>query len=202
MVVIPEYDMKNAVSENRLRGLMRMLAGFRLQYTGAIISLAIATASKTATFVLLAYFVDTVLAHLAPQPEFLMPDGSANPLTSGGPDIGTVLLGVALGLIGLALVEGFFSFQSGRLAARTGEGVARRLRNYLYDHLQRLTFTYHDRMQTGELIQRCTSDVDAVRRFFAEQVIGMGRILSLFVINFIALLAIRWYRLSRFQSWC
>jgi ATP-binding cassette subfamily B protein len=190
MVVIPEYDLKNAISDNRLRGLLRMLAGFRLQYTGAILSLAIATASKTATFVLLAYFVDTVLAHLSPQPVFLMPSGIANPLTENRPDTTMVVLGVALGLIGLALVEGFFSFQSGRLSARTGEGVARRLRNYLYDHLQRLTFTYHDRMQTGELIQRCTSDVDAVRRFFAEQVIGMGRILSFFVINFAALLVI------------
>jgi ATP-binding cassette subfamily B protein len=190
MVVIPDYEFKDAISDTRLRGLLRMLSGFRLKYIGAIASLALATAAKTATFVLLAYFVDTVLARLAPQPEFLMPDGTANPLAESGPDTMTVILGVALGLIGLALVEGFFSFQSGRLAARTGEGVARRLRNYLYDHLQRLTFTYHDRMQTGELIQRCTSDVDAVRRFFSEQVIGMGRILSFFIINFTALLAI------------
>jgi ATP-binding cassette subfamily B protein len=190
MVVTPEYDLKNAVSDNRLWGLLRMLTGFRLRYIGAIVSLAVATAAKTSTFVLLAYFVDTVLARLAPQPVFLMPAGTANPLADSGPDTTTVVLGVAFGLIGLALVEGFFSFQSGRLAARTGEGVARRLRDYLYDHLQRLTFSYHDRMQTGELIQRCTSDVDAVRRFFAEQVIGMGRILSFFIINFTALLAI------------
>ncbi|MBZ0302045.1 MAG: ABC transporter ATP-binding protein/permease, partial [Anaerolineae bacterium] len=92
------------------------------------------------------------------------------------------------GLVGLALVEGLFSFQSGRLAARTGEGVALRLRNYLYDHMQRLTFRYHDRMQTGELIQRSTSDVDAVRRFFAEQVLGVGRIITFFVINFTAIM--------------
>src|SRR5690606_14454982 len=125
MVVIPDYEFKDAISDTRLRGLLRMLSGFRLKYIGPIASLALATAAKTATFVLLAYFVDTVLARLAPQPEFLMPDGTANPLAESGPDTMTVILGVALGLIGLALVEGFFSFQSGRLAARTGEGVAR-----------------------------------------------------------------------------
>ena len=99
-----------------------------------------------------------------------------------------MLIGIALGFVALALVEGGFTFLSGRLAARTAEGIARRLRNYLFDHIQRLTFTYHDHTQTGELIQRSTSDVDAVRRFYADQAIGIGRIVLLFGINFAAVL--------------
>jgi ATP-binding cassette, subfamily B, bacterial len=182
MVNVPEYDLKNAVSGNRLQGLLRILTGFRLKYAGAIASLAVATASKTATFLLLAYFVDTALAGLS---------GQADNATPGQPvDTAAILAGVALGLVVLALIEGVFSFQSGRLAARTGEGVAFRLRNYLYDHLQRLTYSYHDRMQTGELIQRCTSDVDAIRRFFAEQTLGVGRIITFFVINLTAIMLI------------
>ena len=98
-----------------------------------------------------------------------------------------MLVLIALGFIGLALLEGGFTFLSGRFAAQTAEGVARRLRNYLYDHIQRLTFSYHDRMETGELIQRSTSDVDAMRRFYAEQAIGIGRIILLFGINFVVL---------------
>jgi ATP-binding cassette subfamily B protein len=65
--------------------------------------------------------------------------------------------------------------------------VAWRIRNYLYDHLQRLSFTYHDNMQTGELLQRATSDVDAIRRFFTEQGPGISRIVLLFIINFVAI---------------
>ncbi|MCC7449338.1 MAG: ABC transporter ATP-binding protein, partial [Anaerolineae bacterium] len=95
---------------------------------------------------------------------------------------------IALGFLVLAGLEGGFTFLSGLLAARTAEGTARRLRNFLFDHVQRLSFTYHDRNKTGELIQRSSSDVDAVRRFFAEQVIGLGRIVLLFVVNFVALL--------------
>src|SRR5690554_370894 len=182
MVNVPEYDLKNAVSGNRLQGLLRILTGFRLKYIGAIASLAVATIAKTATFLLLAYFVDTVLTSLS---------GQADNATSGQTvDMAATLAGVALGLVVLALVEGVFSFQSGRLAARTGEGVAFRLRNYLYDHLQRLSFSYHDRMQTGELIQRCTSDVDAIRRFFAEQTLGVGRIITFFAINLTAIMLI------------
>jgi ATP-binding cassette, subfamily B, bacterial len=141
------------------------MAGFRLTYLGATSSLAFAAASKTATYLLLRYFVDNVL---------------------GDPDFRTIAL-IALGFVGLAVIEGVFTFNSGRLAAHTAEGIALRLRNYLFDHIQRLPFTYHAKTPTGDLIQRSTSDVDALRRFFAEQAIGVGRILLLFTINFIAL---------------
>jgi ATP-binding cassette, subfamily B, bacterial len=184
MHTIPPYDIKSAVSNNRLLGLWRMLTGFRLMYLGGILSLALATAAKTATFLLLAYFVDTVLSALD------NPEGQPTKLFFGIQDQATVFAVVALSFVVLALVEGMFTFQSGRLTSRTGEGIARRLRNYVYDHLQRLNFTYHDRMQTGELIQRSTSDVDAIRRFFSEQVIGIGRIITFFIINFSALLLI------------
>jgi ATP-binding cassette subfamily B protein len=161
------FDLKNAVSANRLVGLWRMMVGFRLTYIGAILSLGLATLARTATFLLLAYLVDDVL---------------------GKPGLGGQLPLVALGFVVLALFQGVFSFLSGRLAALTAEGVVLRLRNYMFDHIQRLSFTYHDRMQTGELVQRSTSDVDAVRRFFADQAIGVGRIVLLFVVNFAALL--------------
>ena len=165
---IPQpYDLKNALSQNRIQGLWRLMTGFRWPYLGATVSQAIAALAKTSTYLLLRYFVDNILGHAASD-RFL-------PL-------------VALGFIGLAALEGSFTYLTGRLAAFTAEGVARRLRDYLFDHIQRLTFSYHDNMQTGELIQRSTSDVDALRRFYAEQAIGLGRIVLLFVINFVALL--------------
>jgi ATP-binding cassette subfamily B protein len=91
------------------------------------------------------------------------------------------------GFLGLAVVQAVCTFNSRRLAAKTAEGIARRLREYLYDHIQRLSFTYHDKTQTGELIQRATSDVDTIRRFFADQAIEAGRIVMLFVVNFAAI---------------
>jgi len=143
-----------------------MMTGFRLRYAGAVTALALGATAKTATYMLLRHFVDNVLGK------------ERAPLT---------LALIALGFLGLALLEGGFTFLSGRLAAQTAEGIARRLRNYLYDHIQRLTFSYHDRMQTGELIQRSTSDVDALRRFYSDQALGIGRIILLFSINFVAL---------------
>jgi ATP-binding cassette subfamily B protein len=99
---------------------------------------------------------------------------------------------VAFGFLTLALVEGSCSFLSGRLSAFTAEGITRRLRNFLFDHIQRLPFTYHDQTPTGEIIERSTSDVDAIRRFFADQAIGMGRIAIIFIINFTAMASLSW----------
>ena len=166
----PTFDLKNTVSESRLVGLWRMSAGFRLTYLGATLTLGLAACLRTATYLLLRYFIDDALGQ--------------------GLD-GTLPL-IGLAFVGLALFQGAFTFLSGRLAAQTAEGITLRLRNYLFDHIQRLSFAYHDRTPTGELIQRSTSDVDALRRFFADQAIGLGRIILLFGINLAALLHLNW----------
>ncbi len=162
-------DLKEITSENKVRGLWRMMRNYRGIYAVAIISIGLAAVSRAGIYYGLAYFVDDML-----------PDASQLRL----------LPWLVAGLILLATLQGAFTFLSGRLAARTSEGITRNLRNYLYDHLQRLNFSYHDVNQTGELLQRATSDVDTVRRLFAEQLIGSGRILLLFLVNFVALLTI------------
>ena len=169
------YDFRSARHENRLRGMWRMMADYRLPYFGAVLALAFSAIAKTTTFLLLRYFVDHVMTEA-------IVTGTLSPALTRS------LIAIAFGFIGLAMFEGSFAYVSGRLAAFTAEGITRRLRNFLFDHIQRLSFSYHNTTPTGDLIERCTSDVDALRRFFSEQAIGVGRILLLFVINFAALL--------------
>jgi ATP-binding cassette, subfamily B, bacterial len=163
----PQFDMKATLAPNRLKGLWQLMGGYQTSYLGATASQALAATLKTATYLLLRFFIDQVMGVQS--------------------DTG-ILPWIALAFVALAALEGTFTYLAGRLAAYTAEGVTRRMRNYLYDHIQRLSFAYHDKTQTGDLIQRVTSDVDAMRRFFAEQAIGVGRIILLFLINFIALL--------------
>src|SRR5688500_9095492 len=136
MAVI-DYDLKNAVHKNRLVGLWRLMAGYRLPYVGATATLAISAVAKTVTYLVLRYFVDNVL---------------------GDAGLVTWLPLFALTFVLLAMLEGTFAFFSGRLAAYTAENVTRRLRNYMFDHMQRLSFAYHAKTPTGDLIQRATSD--------------------------------------------
>ncbi|MEP0803904.1 MAG: ABC transporter ATP-binding protein [Chloroflexota bacterium] len=166
------FDFRRALDENRLKGLWKMMVDYRLPYIGATAALAVSALAKTFTYLLLRYFADDVLT----QGKFI------------GGSLVTTSLWIGAGFVGLALLEGGFSFLSGRLAAYTAEGITRRLRDFLFDHIQRLSFSYHATTPTGDLIERVTSDVDALRRFFSEQGIGMGRIILLFVINFIAIL--------------
>lgn len=173
------FDFRKAISNNRLVGLIRMMTGFRLAYVGATVSLAISALAKTATFLLLRFFVDDVMTDA-------LATGSMSGLQM------QTLFWIAVGLVLLAAFEGGFAFLSGRLAAYTAEGITRRLRNFLFDHIQRLSFSYHSTTPTGDLIERVTSDVDALRRFFSEQAIGVGRIILLFVINFVAILQLNW----------
>lgn len=162
-----EYDLRHVVSaKSKAAGLWRMLTGYRWLYLIALISLALAALARVGTFYLIQYLVDSAFI---------------------SPNLMQILPLLAAGFIGLALLQGGFTFLSGKLAAQTAEGVTLRLRDYLYDHLQRLTFSYHDTMQTGELVQRSSSDVDALRRLFAEQLIGIGRIVTLFTVTFTAL---------------
>lgn len=168
----PQYfDFRDALHENRLTGLWRMMTDFRVSYVAATAALGVSALAKTSVYLLLRFFADDVLAK--------------------GTRFGTAtqtFLWIGLGFILLALVEGGFAFLSGRLAAYTAEGITRRLRDFLFDHIQRLSFSYHSQTPTGDLIERVTSDVDALRRFFSEQAIGVGRIVLLFFINWGAIL--------------
>jgi len=166
------FDFRSALHPNRLVGLWRMMTDFRAAYIAATISLAISALAKTSTYLWLRFFADEIL------------NNKTLETTTQ-----TFLL-IGLGFVALAFVEGGFAFLSGRLAAYTAEGIARRLRDFLFDHIQRLSFAYHSATPTGDLIERVTSDVDALRRFFSEQAIGVGRITLLFFVNWAAILYI------------
>ncbi|MEA5017275.1 MAG: ABC transporter ATP-binding protein [Erysipelotrichaceae bacterium] len=64
---------------------------------------------------------------------------------------------------------GIFIFLRGKLNATISEGVVERLRNWLYSHLTLLPYSYHVNAKTGDLIQRCTSDVNQLRRMLGGQ---------------------------------
>lgn len=170
------FDFRKALTKNRLVGLWRMMPDYRLAYAAANLSLGVSAMAKMATYMLLRNFADTIL-------------GSTQPFAG---TLDRTLILIAAGFVFLALFEGGFAFLSGRLAAYSAEGITRRLRNFLYDHIQRLSFAYHSKTPTGDLIERVTSDMDSLRNFFNEQAIGVGRIILLFVINFLAILDLNW----------
>ena len=91
-------------------------------------------------------------------------------------------------LVGLNLINGVFTFFKGRLSAVASENIALTLRESLYSHLQHLPFSYHVHAATGDLIQRCTSDVETIRRFLSVQVMEVVNTVLLVTISLIILI--------------
>jgi ATP-binding cassette subfamily B protein len=79
----------------------------------------------------------------------------------------------------LSAVGGIFSYFKGWQSSLASDGIARRLKNDLYDHLNHLPARHHDKSDTGDLVQRCTSDVETTRTFLATQVMDIGNAIIL-----------------------
>ena len=83
------------------------------------------------------------------------------------------LAAVAFVIFQLAIAILVFGRQ--RAMAFGGENTAKRLKDRLYDHIQKLPYNYHVHAKTGDLIQRCTSDVETTRRFLQQQTVEIAR---------------------------
>ncbi|QAT82875.1 Lipid A export ATP-binding/permease MsbA [Corallococcus coralloides] len=85
------------------------------------------------------------------------------------------------GLVAIALGRGLFNFLQGYLAERASQGVAFDLRDALFARIQRLSFSYYDQAQTGQLLTRLTSDVEAVRTFVGSGVVQFAAAAAMLV---------------------
>jgi ABC-type multidrug transport system fused ATPase/permease subunit len=90
----------------------------------------------------------------------------------------------ALAIVGAAIARGIFAYGQTYLAEWVSQRVAYDLRNAIYDHLQRLSYAYHDRAQTGQLMSRATQDVEGVRMFIS---LGVLRLLYIFILLIVIL---------------
>ncbi len=76
------------------------------------------------------------------------------------------LLVVAAAILGTSILRGLFAYGQGYFSQSISNLVAYDLRSMMYDHLQSLSFSFHDDSETGQLMSRMTSDIEAVRMFF------------------------------------
>ena len=99
----------------------------------------------------------------------------------------TLLAGLFLVIVALS---GLFNMLRQYLAAKLSESLAFSLRQRLFDHIQHLPYAWHMSVQTGDIMQRCSSDVDMVRNFVAGQLADLLRILTMLVGAFVLMFSI------------
>jgi len=149
---------------------MRFLREYWLLAAGMFVSLLIATASMLVIPRMSQYVIDEGII---------------------GRDASKVLW-MSLAMVGFAGLRALFQFTQGALAARVAEGVAYDMRNALYAKIQSLSFSYHDRAQTGQLLTRATSDVDRVQRFVGRGAISFFSALLMMGGSLVVLFTANW----------
>ncbi|MDP3630881.1 MAG: ABC transporter ATP-binding protein [Actinomycetota bacterium] len=159
---------------------LRFIRRYRLVAAGAVMAVLVGSAAELAAPMLLRDIIDNGI---------------------GGKDSALIMRGALL-LIAVAILGGIASFLQGYLSARASHGAAFEMRDAIFERLQTLSFSYHDRTQTGQLITRVTSDVDQVRDFvggglvqaIAAAILLVGAVVLLLTMNWqlalVALLAI------------
>lgn len=161
-----DLDMPKILSSKKLASLWHLMKGYHTNYLIATVFLALAAFARTNMYLVLGRYLDQVI---------------------GEGFVGSQLILAALNFGAMIVLQAISSFMSNWMASFTAENTTRRLRDYLFDHIQRLSYAYHAEAKTGDLLERATSDVDTLRRFFADQAVGIGRIVFIFVINLAAI---------------
>ncbi len=98
----------------------------------------------------------------------------------------------AIIIVVITLGRAVFDFFRSYLVESSSQGVAYELRNALYRHTQHLSFSWHDRSQTGQLMTRMTSDVELVRLFTGRGLLNMANFAIVFTTVIIVLFSLNW----------
>jgi ATP-binding cassette subfamily B protein len=95
-------------------------------------------------------------------------------------------------VIGAAAFRGIAGYGQRYFSEVVAQQASYNIRNAIYERLQRLSFAFHDRTQTGQLMSRATVDVEAVRMFFALGLLGMTQVTLMFIAVAVMLLSMDW----------
>ena len=164
---------------------LRYLVRYPKLTAGALVALVVATAAQLAVPQLVQQIIDTIIRSATNQGILALPANiqaiaaqrlgldltSAQAQLDGAP---RALITATLIIVLFAVARGVFSFGQNFLSQSLSENIAFDLRNDLFSKIQRLSFSYHDRNRTGQLMIRATDDVERLRTF-----IGQGLLLAL-----------------------
>ena len=154
-----------------LKLLLKFMEGNRMIYLGATLSMILATLFTTALPIVMRGIIDSVIGN---EPMSLPGWITERIQLAGGRTMLVEnLLAVCGVLVILTILQGIFQFFKGKLVAVAAENSGKNIRDRLYNHLQHLPYDYHVKSQAGDLIQRCTSDVETVRGFVSGQFIEL-----------------------------
>jgi ATP-binding cassette subfamily B protein len=119
-------------------------------------------------------------------------DTTVEQLQANSSNAESLLINAVLLVIAFAVVRGVFAFVQAYMSERVSQGVAFDFRNQIFAKIQRLSFSYHDQNQTGQLMIRATSDVENLRLFIAQGLVLAAQAFILLIVTLIILFVTNW----------
>ena len=152
--------------KRKVKLIMRFFTGAKIYFITAIFASLMMTLLNSLTPQIFKFTIDSVLG------------------SNEYPFLKENLWVMALCIIATALLSGVFMFLCRYHTAKAGENFAENMRNALFSHVQKLPMSWHDKNQTGDIIQRCTSDVEVIRNFVVTQLLEVFRTIFLVTVSF------------------
>lgn len=159
--------MKSKRKTDKFRIIFRFLKGNIRFLVGTLVFSVLFTACNALIPQIVKYTADHILVLDG------IPDGL---------NVRQVLLLAAILVVAAAVLSGIFNYLSKMCLAKGSENFLKSIRDTLYHHTQYLPFSWHVQHQTGEIIQRCTSDVEVIRNFVCRQLPEVFRICFLIIL--------------------
>lgn len=148
---------------------MRFMRGSGMTYAISIVAVLFMTVFGAVTPLVIKTTVDSIIG----DEPLNLPSWTKNIMEQIGglAFIRQNLWTVLILLVAITVLQGIFMYLKGKLSAVAAQESSKRVREKLYDHLMHLPFDYHVKAQTGDIVQRCTSDIETVQNFVSGQLI-------------------------------
>ncbi len=154
--------------------LYKLLKGKYIVYLAAIIAINISALFSIAFPLVLKTTLDSIIGNEPMNlPKWFL---SLVEYLGGRTTLSKNLWFISIIIVLLTIGQGVFMFLKGKWAALAAESAGKNLRERIFDHLQHLPYEYHVKVKTGDLIQRCTSDIETILNFISNKFVDIGQI--------------------------
>ncbi|MEJ5258248.1 MAG: ABC transporter ATP-binding protein [Fervidobacterium sp.] len=162
---------------DNLRMLNKFMKGSRVSYFVAIVSTALATFLSILTPLVIRFTLDNLIGRKEIDSQLVRRLVNL---------VGYEFLSRNIWIVGvfivlLTLLNGLSSYLRGKYSSKAAEGFAERLKNALFEKIIKVPVEFHSKYSSGELIQRCTSDVETIRNFLANELVEVSRTIFLII---------------------
>lgn len=171
---------------NEVKKIMPFAKGFKGIYLLGMLAVVVSQFFNTLGPLIIGISVDSILGDKPVSSKYF---GQAIEFFGGRETIVESLWIIGAVIIINTALRGLFLYLKGYLSTKAAEEISMGIRNTLYDHIQKLPYSYHVKADTGDLIQRCTSDVETIKRFLSVQLVEVAG--SLFMLVFILIVMLR-----------